>query len=1511
MTEGRDSAGERVKNLSKDKLKLLRRLIGTQSNPSEAIAPVSRDTKTQDAVWPTSPAQQRLWFVTQIEGASAAYHLPVVVSICGDLHIGSLQAALSALVERHEVLRTVFVELDGEPFQKVLESQKVALEFTDLSVIEADDRESEILKLTREEIAAPFDLRAGPLLRARLLRRAGDAHTLVITMHHIVSDGWSIGVMMNELWPVYDAHRAGVARHLAPLPIQYVDFALWQRQWLAGEEAEKQLSYWKEDLAGAPELLELPADRRRPVVQSYRGATTHVNIGAETTAALRAFARQHNVTLATVLHTAWVVLLSRLTGQGDIVVGMPVANRQRPELEGLIGFFVNTIALRVRFDNDPQITTLLRRVQAIMLSAYLHQDVPFERVVDAIHPVRTLDHNPIFQVMLAVQNTPRSEVGLSGLTFIEQQVQLDTAKCDVTFSLREHSEGIAGSLNYATDLFEEVTARRWCGCFELVLGEILRNPGQAASNVSILSATERLRVVELFNATEVFYPRSRLVHELFEGHVERAPGAVAIEFEGRTMTYADLNARANELARYLIQRGVSVGDYVPILMPRCPQMLVAQLAVLKCGGAYVPIDPMTPRERKAFILRDCAARHALTEQSTDGLLDVSGVEFINLVEASGIIQRLSSDNVNLRIGCMVSAYVMYTSGSTGTPKGVIVPHRAVIRLVINNWFARVERADCIAHCSNPAFDAATFEVWGALLNGARTLIVSHDVVLDEDRFARTLREGRATILFLTTSLFNQRAVTSPGVFKGISYLIFGGEAADQNVVRKAIGSSGANNLVNGYGPTETTTFAAAYQLKSIQPMSRSIPIGTPIANTRVYILDRHLQPTPIGVPGEIFIGGPGVAWGYVNRPELTSERFIADPFNLQGGERLYKTGDIGCWKEDGNIEYQGRNDHQVKIRGYRIEIGEIEAQLGQHEKVREVAVVATEDSTDGKRLIAYLTLHAGNSITSGELHEKLRRVLPEYMVPSAFVVMRSLPVTSNGKLDRRRLPMPRENDFVRRNYEAPQGETEQALAALWQEMLHVDRVSRNDNFFTLGGHSLLALKLLARLAQSSEVPLRISDLYGNPTLRDLASHMKGGSAVDEKVDLMREAILDEEIRSGTPYQLRRSPKAVLLTGATGFVGRFLLTEILEKTDSRVFCLVRAETTGAAEVRLITALKKWNLWSIDAERRIVAVPGDLAAPALGLERSIFHVLVREVDTVYHCATSMNHLETFSMARRANVHGSIELLKLAVQSRPKVINYISTLSIFSSLGRESRSTVNESSPIEFEEHLHSAGYAASKWVAEKVFMIARDRGIPCNIFRLGLVWADSMSGRFDELQHAYRLLKSGLMSGSGIEGFRFNMAPTPVDYVVRAIVSLANGQPKGGGIFHIASSRQPDRGLFESCNEVLERPLALLPYPQWIREIRRLYGAGQSLPIVPLVEFTFSMDDAALSNITNAARLIQVDCTETEQELERRGVLVSATSDYLAEKCLQSMMSRDDDLHGCDFVVRARSAKSGFV
>jgi amino acid adenylation domain-containing protein len=1070
--------------------------LGAQLPP---IEPVPRD----GSPLPLSFAQQRLWFLHQLEPGSPAYNIPAAARFVGPLDIPVLQAALGEIVRRHEVLRTTFLAAGGQPRQVVRPAAGAALPVIDLRALPPAAGRALAPDLTRQELQRPFDLERGPLWRALALRIDREESVVLMTFHHIVTDGWSSGILVRELVALYTALSAQAGSPLPDLPIQYADFAVWQRRWLQGEALEGALSYWKAQLADIPSALELPTDRPRPAVWSYRGAIRGRELEAALSERIEALGRCQGTTLFMTLLAGFQALLLRYTGQTRVPVGTPIAGRDRSETEDLIGFFVNTLVLATDLSGDPSFAALLRRVREVALAAHAHQSLPFERLVDELRPDRDLSHTPLFQVVLVVQNAPQQEFVLPGLQLTLLPVGTDTAKFDLTLAVGRGERGLACQLEYNTDLFDATTADRVLGHLTRLLAAAVDDQEIPLSELPLLSAAERHQLLRSWNAgaVEVSTP-AVTIHARFAALAAERPEAVAALCAGESLSYGELNGRANRLANRLMALGVRPDSLVGICLEPSLEMVVAVLGVLKAGGAYVPLDPTYPGERLAFMLSDAGLSVLVTEERLAAALPEHGARVVRLDADRGEIERQNGgDPVGIDTESGNLAYVIYTSGSTGRPKGVPVTHGNVIRLLTatDGWFG-FGPDDVWTLFHSYAFDFSVWELWGTLLYGGRLVVVPRLVSRSPETFYRLLCDQGVTVLNQTPSAFRQLIRAERDLagarLPPLRLVIFGGEALELQSLRPWFERHGDSTptLVNMYGITETTVHVTyrSIRLADLEAGAGSV-IGVPIPDLSVYVLDALQQPLPIGIPGELLVGGAGLARGYLRRPELTAERFVPDPFSGVPGARLYRSGDLGRFLRDGHLEYLGRIDDQVKIRGFRIELGEIEAALTAHPGIAESVVVARE-GTDERRLVAYVVPRGGGSPAVEDLRAWLHRSLPDYMVPAAFVVLPKLPLTANGKVDRRGLPEPeRTRTGFRTDYAPPRTPAEEVLAGIWSQILGTDQVGIHDNFFALGGDSIRSIQVVA-LARERGVCLSLPQLFQSQTIAELAALAQTGEA---------------------------------------------------------------------------------------------------------------------------------------------------------------------------------------------------------------------------------------------------------------------------------------------------------------------------------------------------------------------------------------------------------------------------------
>ncbi|HEX9935824.1 MAG TPA: amino acid adenylation domain-containing protein, partial [Longimicrobium sp.] len=1061
---------------------------------------------------PLSFAQERLWFLDRLEPGSATYNVSLARRLGGALDARALERSLGEIVRRHEALRTTFREVDGSPVQVIAPFGGFTLRFDDLSALGDADREVEVRRRATEEAMRPFDLTAGPLFRAALLRLGDEDHVLLLSMHHIVSDGWSMGVFFRELSALYAAYREGRESPLPELGVQYADYAAWQREHLRGDVLARQLSYWRERLAGAPELVELPTDRPRPAVQTFRGASERIELPGELLERLRALGRSEGATLFVVVLSVFQLLLSKYSGSDDVVVGSPIAGRTRKEVAGLIGFFVNTLVLRTDLWGDPSFRELLRRVREVTLGAYEHQELPFEKLVAELQPERSLGHSPLFQVAFTLDDAQDTGGGLAGLSAQGVAREEEATELDLLLGLTAGPDGLRGALIYSTDVWEATTVRRLVGHFTHLVEQAAACPDARLSRVTLLTRAERRQVVEEWSRAPaehpVVPPAGACIHELFAARAERTPEALAVVCGEDALTCRELDARANRLARRLVGLGAGPEVRVGVCLERSAESVVAMLAVFKAGATYLPLDPAYPADRLAYMLADSGARVLVTQASLRGLLPAEGVRTVRVDADAAEVAGEPDGAPRTVVVPENAAYVIYTSGSTGRPKGVVVTHASAANLLpraVRTFGAAPGKR--VLQTVSPSFDASLLEVFVALLSGATLHVADREVVLSPERLCALLREREIGVWVSTPALLDSLPEAD---FPALRMISTGGERCSAETAARW---SAGRRLMNMYGPTETTIYTTAHECAP--GVAEAPPIGRPVEGARAYVLDAWGQPVPAGVPGELHVGGAGVARGYLGRPGLTAERFVPDPFGGEAGGRLYRTGDRARWRADGELEFLGRTDAQVKIRGIRIEPGEVERRLLEHPGVREAVVVAREAPSGvagDRRLVGYVVAAAGEAVSPAALREHLRARLPEHMVPSAIVELESLPLTPSGKLDRKALPAP-EHGTGEAEYVAPRTPVEEVLAGIWAEVLRLERVGVEDGFFALGGHSLLATRVVSRVRELFGVELPLRALFERPTVAELAGRVEEmrrageGAALPPLVPVAREAPL--------------------------------------------------------------------------------------------------------------------------------------------------------------------------------------------------------------------------------------------------------------------------------------------------------------------------------------------------------------------------------------------------------------------
>jgi amino acid adenylation domain-containing protein/thioester reductase-like protein len=1421
----------------------------TKQNSQNNIKPASRDDNI-----PLSFAQQQLWLVQQlIPESTPVYNEPTTIVLGGPINAAILEQSIKEIIQRHEAFRTTFKTVEGKPVQIISPSIAFSLPLIDLTHLPANERETESLKIATKEAIKPFDLRTGPLFRATLIKLDDQDYRLFLTWHHIILDGISIyNIFLPELESLYKAFSKGTISQLETPDIQYADYAIWQRQQLSN--LDNQLKYWKQQLADLPKL-QLPTDRSRSAQQTYNGARECLALSKQLTESLKELSQKEGVSLFMTLFAAFNVLLYRYTGQEDIAVGTVTAGRNKPELESVFGFFLNTLVLRTDLSKQPSFQQLLKRVREVTLQAYVHEELPFEKLVEELQPDRTLGTNPLFQVSFIMEPTMLNLE--SGWTISQLDIHTATSKFDLTVELDERAEGIIGRIEYNTDLFDQSHIIRMIGHYQTLLESIITNSQQSISHLTILTEQEQQQFRQWNNTSQVL-PEKQCIHQLFEEQVERTPEAIALVFENQQLTYQQLNQRANQLAHYLRKLGIKPETLVGICVERSLEMIIGILGIIKAGGAYVPLDPTYPEERLNFMLQDAKVEILLTQQHLQNKVVTQSQ--INLDTDWEKIAQESTDNPTNTTTADNLVYIIYTSGSTGKPKGVMIEHRGLCNLAKAQIEIFKTQADHrVLQFASINFDASIWEIVMALIAGASLYIGTRNTLLTGSALIKFLRTQEITTVTLTPSVLATLPVEN---LTKLQTIIVAGESCSSELI-----SSWApgRNFYNAYGPTEATVCAT---IEKFTNNNQTPFIGTPIPNIQVYILDKQMQPVAIGVTGEVYIGGLGLARVYLNSPELTSKKFI----NTLNG-RLYKTGDLARYSSDGKLELLGRIDNQVKIRGFRIELGEIEAVMNQHSAIKE-AIVTTYEYIDDKRLIAYFTAKKHNIPSTEELRSFIIKTLPNYMVPSAFILLDTLPLTPNGKIDYKKLPAPEGiRPKLKDRFVAARNPIEAHIARIWSKLLKVDQVGIYDNFFDLGGNSLIAVQVLNELKNTVFVEIPIACIFEDPTIAELAitvaAVQKNGNSILKKyIDFNAEAVLDKNIYPRTKL-LKTSltePNYIFITGATGFLGAYLLDELLQKTDAKIYCLVRAVNERDAIKKLRKNLEQYALWNPNFSNRIIAICGDLEQANLGLSFSQFEKLGNQVDMIYHSGAEVNFAKPYSIVKSANVLGTQEILRLACHGKLKPVHYISTISVMSILGCSNiPKVITENDDINNRQDFISndLGYVQSKWVAEKLVWIAKSRGIPVTVFRTGNILSHSKTGHAYTNQYIFRLIKWCIQSNTVPNLINKNDVLTPVDYASQAIVHLSQQQESLGKAFHIVPKPSKSITLIQFFELIASYGYKLkkVPYKQWTDSIIKNSIKNHNNPLFPLLPLLTEIIEGNITRMEWYQNTPDVDCQNT--------------------------------------------------
>ena len=1463
---------------------MLRRSASDGHAVPDGITPVPRDGDHR----PLSFTQERIWFLEQFSPGTPYHNMSGVARIPLPVDAEVFTDCVREVVDRHEILRTRFVVRDGEPAGVVQRHVTVALRV--LPEMPVSDRD----RLFQQDAARPFDLGEAPLLRVTVAPVPGGETLVQLTMHHIVSDGFSSGVFFRELGEVYRLRLAGMRAGLPPLPFQFADVAVWERRQADSRSWAESVRYWSDQLHGAPQRLALPGDHARPARMTNRGARLRVELPPALSAEVRALSQRNGVTPFVTMLAGFVATLSRYAAQEDLIVGVPVAGREQPGVEQLIGPFLNTLALRFRLAGPPSFTELLGQVNRVFLAGLEHQQVPFERVLQKVQDDRDASRSPLFQVVFNFQ-ADQSAAGTPGTELRD----LHNGGCDfdLLMNIVSDAHGMTAHIDYYADVYSEATVARFASAYRELLRAAAAEPQRSVAELPMLAAEASPEVASRARGPAMAYDTECRVPELVLGPARDDPSRVVLVEGDREYSYADIEAASAALAARLHRIVDDVpGTPVALCLPRSADMVVAILGVLRAGLTYIPLDPAYPPARLAFICADAGAAALVTRHDFDAVLPRTGLPTVWMDEPAPDATGTPWSG-DVEVSAAQCAYTIYTSGSTGRPKGVRVSHRNVVNFLLSmRESPGLAPHDVLLAVTSPSFDIAVLEMLLPLACGARVVIASPADVTDGRRIEALLDTHGVTVMQATPATWHLMLASG---WRGRPVLraLCGGEAFPPALAAALLARCG--EVWNMYGPTETTIWSTIHRVSEDDLPDGSIPIGAPIANTTAYVLDAGRNPVPPGVLGELCLGGDGVGIGYHQRPELTADRYVAAP--ALGGERLYRTGDLVRSRPDGTLEFAGRNDHQVKVRGFRIELGEIEAVLGSHPRVARVVAAAVPDGGGDNSIAAYVQPVPDRTldVSPAALQAICAERLPDYMVPCRIVVLDELPLLPNGKLDRGGLPSPEPlaeadpaGEAESRRMVAPRTETEEAIAAIWRDLLNLAEVSVLDSFFELGGHSLLATKLIFRIRDvlGAELPLGVL-FEGQPTIARLATLVTEGAAAsaaeEEALDLAAEARLAADIRPapGAHVHSVAHPQHILLTGATGFVGAFLLAQLLSTTQASVFCLVRAASAAEGRERIRDAMTEYGIWNPAVTGRIIPVPGALNRPRLGLGRPQWQHLAAMVDVIYHCGAEVNFLLKYAALKPANVTGTEEVLRLACTGSVKPVHFVSTIYVFSRFSYPPGTEfMEDAEPVHDLEY--TFGYTQSKWVSEQMVLEAGRRGLPVYVYRLGRVAGHSTTGACQTYDFVWQVTRVGVeMAAAPIMDMTLDV--TPVDYVVAALVHLSRQPALRGQVFHLLSPKQITEPEFVAWLEHYGYRGDRITFRDWCdRVIRRAAELSDRTAgaLAPFLSGTLPLDrmPAAHFDQTNVERGLAgsgISCPPMAEELLRTYLDYFRDSGYL--------------------------------
>jgi amino acid adenylation domain-containing protein/thioester reductase-like protein len=1435
-----------------------------------------------------SPQQEHLWSLQECT-RNSVYRSDCVISITGNLDLERLQLALQTVVARHEILRTCFCCLPGMtiPVQVITNNQVTLAPRYDLSDCSAEKQKAKLQTIIENLKCLPFDLEKGLVLQTALISLSQQEHLLYVSFPAICGDAVSLHNFMAE---IASAYSGKLDDELSEGTLQYADFSEWHNQILVAEETEIGRKYWLQKNLSIIDVFQLPYEIDNPNYKEFEPKVIEFLIENDVGRKIESISKQYNSCSAVFFLTCWQIWLWRSLQQSEIVVGVGVDGRKYDELKNALGLFAKYLPLTCHLEANLTFVEICQQVNKSIQEINKWQECfSWEQIDNSSTKLTYLPFGFDWEQKAGICYAENLK-----FTMLEQFSCLE--RFQIQLSCQQLAESFHYKFYYDSNLFQVESMELIAEQFHQLLVSVVNNPQEIIGKLNILSDRARHQLLFEFNQTEVNFPQNQCIHLSFAEQAERTPNNIAVVFNGQQLTYAELNARANQLAHYLQNLGVGAETLVGIYVERSSEMLVGILGILKAGGAYVPLDPHYPRERLALILEDIQLSVLLTQQHLLQSLPEYNAQTICLDTDWKTIALQSQENPLLTTTPENLAYVIYTSGSTGKPKGVAIAHCNLVHSTNARILYYRESVSNFLLLSSFAFDSSIAGIFWTLCSGGTLHLPEEGAQREVPKLVELISQNRVSHLLSLPSLYAlilQQA--KPEQLNSLRTVIVAGEACPPQLVQYHSQLYPETSLFNEYGPTEATVWSSVYHCYSQKTKTR-VPIGNPIANTQIYILDSDLHPVPVGVPGEIYIGGEGLARGYFNQPEITSEKFIPHPFSQKPGMRLYKTGDLGRYLPDGNIEFLGRIDNQVKIRGFRIELGEIEALLNQHSQVQETVAIAREDAPGQKRLVAYVVPQLKSAIAANELRNFLTERLPEFMVPSAIVFLKELPLNPNGKVDRKALPAPEQfaSDFLE-TFVPPRTPVEEILAQIWAEVLKVDKVGINDDFFELGGHSLLTTQLLFKVKEAFNLDIYLGSFLEKPTVAGLAEKIVQFGQLEvpcQTLNIKSESALDPIIFPPNLGQFISKPKAILLTGPTGFLGAFLLAELLQITKANIYCLVRSSSLEDAWSKLKTSLQSYQIWNENFSSRIIPILGDLTKPLLNLKSETFHQLASTIDVIYHNGAWVNHIYPYFILKPANVLGTQEILRLASQIKTKPVHFISSSGVVGSKVESGVKLVREQDNLD-ENEFPNNGYCQTKWIAEKLVQTAAQRGIPVCIYRPSRISGHSQTGVFNSNDFLYKLIISCVQLKSVPDvDIRENIVP--VDYVSKAIVYLSQQEESLGKTFHLVHSQTLHSHTLIEYIRSLGYRIEQIPYRHWREKLLKITQEYLEHPLYSLVPFfpEFPQHNSGLlqldnQNVIKGLLNTSITCPSID------GQLLKVYFDYLGNKGFLSNLSSDNN------------------